>query len=317
MLCTGLFAFRAVETRHSGCAGRDGNEGLVVLHLAQHPVGEELGIVLLCRHLGPAAVGAVEGQPPVPSFFVLHGRCEPVSLFGVDVYDGGACGAFHAVENFDELFQVVALFEVDVLESPSLEPVVLARAVAFAQCAQVLVDAAMVFGDGHFVVVDHDEDAGAEFGCLVESFEGFAAGEGAVADDGDDVLVGAFEVTGFLQTGGQTDGGGGVANLKIVVFGTLCGRGIAGNGVHVFEGAEKTEGATGEHLVGVGLVADIEHEFVLRRVENVVEGHGGFHETEVRSDVAAVLAHTVQDGISGFGGHHLKGFEIQRFQVGR
>ena len=190
-----------------------------------------------------------------------------MSLFGVDVYDGGACGAFHAVENFDELFQVVALFEVDVLESPCLEPVVFARAVAFAQCAQVLVNAAVVFGDGHFVVVDHDEDAGTEFGCLVESFEGFAAGERAVADDGDDVLVGAFEVARFLQTGGQTDGGGGVADLKIVVFGTLCGRGIAGNGVHVFEGAEKTEGAPGQHLVGVGLVADIEHEFVLRRVE--------------------------------------------------
>ena len=108
-----------------------------------------------------------------------------------------------------------------------------------------------------------------------------------------------------------------MADLKIVVFGTLCGRGIAGNGVHVFEGAEETEGATGEYLVGVGLVADIEHEFVFGRIEHIVEGHGGFHETEVRADVAAVLAHTVQDGIAGFGGHHLKGFEIQCFQVGR
>ncbi len=45
----------------------------------------------------------------------------------------------------------------------------------------------------------------------------------------------------------------------------------------------------GEHLVDVALVAHVEDEFVLRRVENAVQRDGQFHDAEVRPEMAAGL----------------------------
>ena len=76
----------------------------------------------------------------------------------------------------------------------------------------------MVFGYGHFVVIDHDNDSGAQLGGFVEAFECFAARERAVADDGDDVFVRAFDVAGLLKSRGQADGCRGVSHFKVVVY---------------------------------------------------------------------------------------------------
>ena len=45
--------------------------------------------------------------------------------------------------------------------------------------------------------------------------------------------------------------------------------------------------AAGEELVDVALVADIEDEFVLRRLEDAVQGDGQFDDAEIRPEVAA------------------------------
>ena len=93
-----------------------------------------------------------------------------------------------------------------------------AGAVAFAQGTQILVDTAVVFSNGHFVVVYDDDDACTEFRCLVQSLESLTAGERTVTDDSDDVLLRTLDVAGFLQPGGKAYGSGGVPHLEVVVL---------------------------------------------------------------------------------------------------
>ena len=83
--------------------------------------------------------------------------------------------SLHALENLDEFFNIVSFFKIFVVESPRLEPVVLALSVALPQRAKILVNAAVILGNAHFVVVYHDDDARAKFGCCVETFESLAA----------------------------------------------------------------------------------------------------------------------------------------------
>ena len=47
--------------------------------------------------------------------------------------------------------------------------------------------------------------------------------------------------------------------------------------------------AAGEDLVRIGLVADVPHDAVARRVEHVVQRQGQFHCTEVGSEMATGL----------------------------
>ena len=53
--------------------------------------------------------------------------------------------------------------------------------------------------------------------------------------------------------------------------------------------------AAGEHLVRVGLVADVPEDLVARRVEQRVERDGDLAGAEVRAEVAADLADRVDD----------------------
>ena len=64
-------------------------------------------------------------------------------------------------------------------------------------------------------------------------------------------------------------------------------------------------------------MADVKHQFVFGRVKDVVEGHGGFHESEVRAYVSAVLAYTVQHCLTCLVGNYFERFDVQLFQVSR
>ena len=111
----------------------------------------------------------------MPSLLVGYGRRKSMTFLCVNVNHGRLIRILHALENLDEFFDVVTLFQVLVFKAPCLEPVVLAGAVALAQGTQVLVDSAMIFGDRHFVVVHHDDDARTEFRSLIQSLESLAA----------------------------------------------------------------------------------------------------------------------------------------------
>ncbi len=109
-------------------------------------------------------------------------------------------------------------------------------------------------------------------GDVVERLKGDAVGEGGVAGDGDDVLVAAGQVAGHghAQSGGKR--GAGVTGAVAVVL-ALGAQHEAVEAAGLADGA-KAVAAAGEDLVDVGLVADVEEDFVFRRVEDGVQTRG-------------------------------------------
>ena len=247
----------------------------------------------------------------MPSLFVLYRGRETVSFLGVDMHYRRSGGIFHAAKYIYQFRHVVTLFQIHILKSPCLKPVVRTSPAAFAQGTQVLVDTAVILCDRHLIVVHHNNYACTEFRCLVQSLKRLAARERAVANDGNDVFVAAVNVAGFLQTGGKRDRCGGVSHCKIVIYGTLVGRRVAADGVHGVCIAQKTGSATGQHFVRVALVADIEHQFVFGRVKYIVQCHGGFHKTEVRTHMPSVHTHTTQNSTANLIGNHIQGGNVQ------
>ena len=106
-------------------------------------------------------------------------------------------------------------------------------------------------------------------GDVVERLPGHAAGQRAVADDGDDVPVLAADRVGLGQPVGVGQRGRGVGVLDDVVLGLRLAR-VAADAALLAQLVEAGQPA-GEELVDVGLVAGVEDDPVARRVEDAVQ----------------------------------------------
>ena len=137
------------------------------------------------------------------------------------------------------------------------------------------------------VVVDDDHEATVlAGGDVVERLPGHAAGEGAVADDGHDVVVLAEDLVGLRHAVGVGEARGRVGVLDPVVLGLGLAR-VAGQAALLAQRGELA-GAAGEHLVHVRLVAGVPDDAVARGVEDTMDGHAQLDDAEVGAEVAAV-----------------------------
>jgi hypothetical protein len=152
---------------------------------------------------------------------------------------------------------------------------------------EVLGQRADVAGDGPLVVVEDDDEALGRVNDVVERLHRDAAGEGAVAAEGDDVLAGAEEVACGGEAEGGGEGGAGVAGAEGVV-GALVAVEETGESAGLADELEGLAGASGEEFVDIALVADVEDELVARGVEDAVERDGELDDAEVGAEVAAV-----------------------------
>ncbi len=126
--------------------------------------------------------------------------------------------------------------------------------------------------DGPLVVVEHHDHALGLLGDVVERLEGDAVGEGGIAGYGDDVLAAAGKVAGHGHAQRGRERGAGVTGAVAIVlaFGTQH---EAVKAAGLADGLKAVE-AAGEDLVDVRLVADVEEDFVFRRIENRVQRDG-------------------------------------------
>ena len=143
---------------------------------------------------------------------------------------------------------------------------------------QMLVQSAHVALDGLVVVIEDDQQVGIRDAGVVQPLEGEASGHRAVADDGGNLLVRAGNPCAFGYAQRSGNRGGRVACAETVIF-ALAPFGEAADSALLPEGRESLA-APGEYLVGIGLVAYIKDQFVLRRVINIVEGHNLLHRAE-------------------------------------
>jgi hypothetical protein len=255
-----------------------------------------------------ARLGGVPLLHPLQA--ALLGRLEALALDGVDVDDHRPVGLQRLRKRTAQGGHVVAVDhahvgEVELLEEEPRRPVGLHRglhlgsepldpaAQAERQVGEPLLGAGAglvqarvepdplevagdrpdVRRDRHAVVVEHDHDRRLQPARVVERLIGDPAGEGAVADHGDDLAVLADALAHrLLQAHGVADRGGGVAGAHDVVLG-LEDRAEGGEPLVLADRVEAIL-ATGEHLVRVGLMTDVPEDLVPGRVEQAVKGHG-------------------------------------------
>ncbi|MNW54116.1 hypothetical protein D3C74_317040 [compost metagenome] len=271
---------------------------------------------------------------------VLLGRGVPATLLGDDVHDHGGPVRAGPHERVLERLDVVAVDGADVLDAQVLEhalgcddvleallepvqPLVRepaggarARERALAPVEEVLVAARGAqrrqvvrhAADGRrvgaAVVVDDDHQAPVlALGDVVERLPGHAARERAVADDRDDVPVPqAAHDVGLGDPVAPAQRGRRVRVLDDVVRGLGAAR-VPGHAVALAQRGEVL--AAREQLVHVGLVARVEHERVLGRVEDAVHRERQLDHTEVRSEVPARAGHGGDEELADLRGEGL------------
>jgi hypothetical protein len=131
----------------------------------------------------------------------------------------------------------------------------------------------------------------------VKCLERNAAGERAVADHRDDLAVLADPAAhGLLQADRVRHRSRRVAGAHDVVLG-LEDRAERREPVVLANRAEPVAAAR-QHLVGIGLVADVPQDLVARRVEQAVQRDRELARAEVCSEVAADLADRVDDQLA-------------------
>jgi hypothetical protein len=149
---------------------------------------------------------------------------------------------------------------------------------------------------------------------VVERLEGDAPGQGAVADDRDDLAVLAHPVAHrLLEADGVGDRGRGVAGAHDVVLG-LADRAERGEAA-VRADRVQLVAAAGEDLVRIGLVADVPEHLVARGVEQAVDRDGDLAGAEVGAEVAADLADRVDDLLADLLGDLLELVVLEAVEV--
>ena len=181
---------------------------------------------------------------------------------------------------------------------------------------EVVGERADVRRDRHAVVVENDHDRRVEAARVVQGLVGDAAGQGAVADHGDDLAVLADPAAHrLLEPDRVADRGGGVAGAHDVVRG-LGDRAERSEAAVLADRGEAVL-AAGQDLVRVGLVADVPEDLVPRRVEHAVQRHRQLAGAEVGAEVAADLADRVDDQLAGLLRDLLELRVVEPVQVGR
>ena len=131
----------------------------------------------------------------VPALGVALGRLKALALGGGDVQHDGMIDITQFLQRVDEGQHIVAGVQIAVVEPHRAENVALTGAVAGAQLGQIAIQAAMVLGNGLVVIVDDDDQVAVELGGIVKALKRQAARKRAVANDGDDVVRIARQVT--------------------------------------------------------------------------------------------------------------------------
>ena len=130
----------------------------------------------------------------------------------------------------------------------------------------------------------------------VQAFKGFACRQGAVTDDGQHMLLAAGQIAGHGHAKGRRDGRGGMPYPKAVI-GALAAAREAREAPQGTQGVELGS-ASGQQLVGIGLMPHVPDDLVLLHVEGMQQGQGQFHDPQRGSQMPAVLGHHIDDALA-------------------
>ena len=175
--------------------------------------------------------------------------------------------------------------------------------------------AADVFVDGHAVIIEHDDHRLAALPGIRQALVCQAAGQCAVTDEGDDVIVRPRECTrpGHAQRDG--DRRGGVAGHKRIVHALIRLR-KPGNAAELPQRGKRFA-PSGQDLVHIALMTDVEHESVLFGAIYPVNRNRELHCAEIRRQMPAGFRKILDQKRTKFRTQCRNFFRRQRLQVGR
>src|SRR5262249_14895855 len=123
---------------------------------------------------------------------------------------------------------------------------------------------------------------------IVERFKRHTAGERRVADDGQNLFIGARMIAARRHAERRGKGGTRVTRAETIVRTLFTQR--EAHGAARLANLGKLLAASGEKLVDINLMADVPNETILGRAEDAVHGDAQLDHAEVRAQVAARLA---------------------------
>ena len=172
-----------------------------------------------------------------------------------------------------------------------------------------------VFVDGHTVIIEHDDHRLAALPGIRQALVCQAAGQCAVTDEGDDVIVRPRERTrpGHAQRDG--DRRGGVAGHKRIVHALIRLR-KPGNAAELPQRGKRFA-PSGQDLVHIALMTDVEHESVLFGAIYPVNRDRELYCAEIRRQMPAGFRKILDQKRTKFRTQCRNFFRRQRLQVGR
>ena len=255
---------------------------------------------------------------------VSFGRCEAFAFDGANVQKLRALEFCHDIQGVDQLRQVVSVQRADIVptqllkhgarryhalhvflgllgEIPGASHMLENFLGALAQrgvgltgpdLGKVGRQTSCIMADRHLVIVQDDQHIGAFMTGMRQCLKGHTAGNGTVADYGDDLAINALILGGKCHTHRSRNAGRGVANTEGVIgaLGALWKPGQAlelSHAVHAIAPAS-------QNLVRIGLVPDVPDNAIVRGVEHVVKCHCQLHHAQPRTEVPTGACDRIQ-----------------------
>ena len=306
----------------------DGTDLLILGPLLIQETAEHCGEGLFGCHLRVRdAVDQIKGRDAMEVPGVVFGRGIALALFGDHMEKMGAGLLMDAAQHFLQLLLVVSIEWAIVMKAHILEhggmihgpadhglstldrgfqrrpddrhtiqegPHILLGVVIAAcgaQMAQIPGKRAHVFGDGHFVVIQDDQQV-IQSADIVHALVDHAAGKGTVSDQGHDLSRLSPQLFGPGNAHRQRKRRIAVSGNKGIVF-ALIGVGETGNAVQLPQ-LGKALPAAGQQFVGIALMSHVKNDLIRGGGQHPVQGNRQFHCTQVRGQMAAGLGDIFQ-----------------------
>ena len=289
------------KTHDVGRGGRDAHDLRIALDGGTERLARNVGIGARRRLARMARAELAPGRHVkrthvVPALGVALGWLKALALGGRNVQHDGVIDIAQLLQRVDEGQHIVTGVQIAVVEPHRAENVALTGAVAGAQLGQIAIQAAMVLGNGLVVIVDDDDQVAVEFGGIVEALKRQAARKRSIANDGDDVVRIARQVTSVRQAAAQAHRRGGVPHGEQVVLG-LVGIGKA-RGLAVACRVDISVRAPGQRLMGVGLVRNVKDNLVDGGVKHAMKRNRKLNDAQVGGNVPADGGGAFEDGVA-------------------
>ena len=184
-----------------------------------------------------------------------------------------------------------------------------------AQHREIRRDRADVRRDRHLVVVEDHHELALERARVVERLVGEAAGQRAVAQDRDDLLLAADEIARRRHAERRGDRGAGVARAERIVRRLAAHRKTGKTAALAMR--PEAVAPPGKDLVHVGLMADVPDELIGGKIEHSVKRERQLDDAEIRRQMAAVDGARADEQVANLTCQDVDFFTPEALDVGR